>query len=151
MSKWDALDSYMQAGLPVWQAEKTRIDGLRFWSDVASVTGFPAVPIVHHLHPMGLVGNFRSAGLKCVTCGADLTMTRQVLTTLFPDITTSNAEKYSTDLTKAFKKHSVNTCARVSHFLGQASVECTDFTSFEESLIYREGHRLWGIYPIHPT
>lgn len=160
MSKWDALDSHMQAGLPVWQAEKTRIDGLRFWSDVASVSGFPALPVVYHLHPIGLVGNFKSAGLKCVTCGADLTMTRQVLTTLFPRITASNAEKYSTDLTEAFKKHNVNTCARVSHFLGQASVECTDFTSFEESLVYRDGHRLWGVYHsalvaglhrLHPT
>ena len=26
MSKWDALDSHMHAGLPVWQAEKKRID-----------------------------------------------------------------------------------------------------------------------------
>jgi len=160
MSKWDALDSHMQAGLPVWQAEKTRIDGLRFWSDVASVSGFPALPVAYRLHPIGLVGNFKSAGLKCVTCGADLTMTRQVLTTLFPGITASNAEKYSTDLTKAFRKHNVDTCARVSRFLGQASVECTDFTSFEESLVYRDGHRLWGIYHsalvaglhrLHPT
>ncbi|WP_144137652.1 SH3 domain-containing protein [Paraburkholderia sp. BCC1884] len=60
MSKWDALDSHMHAGLPVWQAEKTRIDALRFWNGVASVTGFPASSVVYHLHPMGLVGNFIS-------------------------------------------------------------------------------------------
>ncbi|MGF6575061.1 putative chitinase [Paraburkholderia sp. GAS333] len=146
MSKWDALDSHMHTGLPVWRAEKTRIDALRYWNGVSSVAGFPASPLVYHLHPMGLVGNFSTAGLKCAACGADLTMTHHVLTTLFPNITASNADKYATELTKAFKKCSLNTCARVSHFLGQASVECTDFTSFEESLIYSDGHRLWDIY-----
>jgi predicted chitinase len=146
MSKWDALDSHMHAGLPVWNAEKTRIDALRCWSSVSSVAGFPASPVVYHLHPIGLVGNFSSAALKCTACGADLTITHHILTTLFPNITASNADRYATDLTTAFKKYSLNTCARVSHFLGQASVECTDFTSFEESLIYRDGHRLWGIY-----
>ncbi|WP_124083875.1 glycoside hydrolase family 19 protein [Burkholderia gladioli] len=146
MSKWDALDAHMHAGLPVWKAEKARIDALRYWSNVSGVTDFPTSPVVYHLHPIGIVGNFSSAALKCMACGADLTMTRHILTTLFPNITTSNADKYATDLTKAFKKYSLNTCARVSHFLGQASVECTNFTSFEESLVYRDGHRLWGIY-----
>jgi len=115
----------------------------------AFMVGPTLATILHNVETVPttrLLGNFSSAGLKCVTCGADLTMTPRVLTTLFPNITTSNADKYSTDLTKAFKKHNVNTCARVSHFLGQASVECTNFTSFEESLIYRDGHRLWGIY-----
>ncbi|MFP3686100.1 hypothetical protein SB847_20545, partial [Bacillus sp. SIMBA_026] len=34
MAKWDALDSHMHEGLPVWQAEKTRIDALRFWRTI---------------------------------------------------------------------------------------------------------------------
>ncbi|WP_246793373.1 hypothetical protein [Burkholderia perseverans] len=59
MSKWDALDSHMHAGLPVWQAEKKRIDALRFWSAVRGVDTFPASATVHHLHPVGLVGNFK--------------------------------------------------------------------------------------------
>ncbi|WDD90253.1 hypothetical protein Bsp3421_000075 (plasmid) [Burkholderia sp. FERM BP-3421] len=146
MSKWDALDSFMHAGLPVWKAEKTRIDALRWWDRASSVADFRASPLVYHWHPMGLVGNFISAGLRCTACGADLTMTHQILTTLFPNITATNADKYSTDLTTAFRKYRLNTCARVSHFLGQASVECTNFTSFEESLVYRDGSRLWGIY-----
>ncbi|ALK32433.1 hypothetical protein Bpla01_25110 [Burkholderia plantarii] len=69
MSKWDALDSHMHAGLPVWQAEKKRIDALRFWSGVSSVGKFPASATVYHLHPLGLVGNFLNPGTcECGCC-----------------------------------------------------------------------------------
>lgn len=146
MGKWDALDPFMHDGLPYWKVEKDRIKQLQMWDACKEALTPLSGPTVYHLHPIGIVGNFSSAALKCKTCGTDLTMTRHILTTLFPNITTSNADKYATDLNKAFKKYSLNTCARVSHFLGQASVECTNFTSFEESLVYRDGHRLWGIY-----
>ncbi|ORC52805.1 hypothetical protein B2G74_09765 [Burkholderia sp. A27] len=49
------------AGLTVWQAEKARIDGLRFWHEVAPVEGFPSSATVSHIHPLGLVGNFKVA------------------------------------------------------------------------------------------
>jgi hypothetical protein len=137
MSKWDALDPFMHDGLPYWKAEKERIERLQMWDPCAAALQPVSTSSVYHVHPVGIVGNFRATGFKCVNCGADIAITSHVLTALFPRITNSNAEIYSTDLTKAFKKHNVNTCARVSHFLGQASVECTDFTSFEESLVYR--------------
>jgi predicted chitinase len=146
MWKWDALDSHMHAGLPVWQAEKKRIDAFRFWPSVSGVTDWPSSATVHHIYPIGLVGNFDSPGLRCAHCGADLTITHHILTTLFPNITASNANNYAVNLTKAFGKHKLNTCSRVAHFLGQASVECTNFTSFEEGLTYRNGQRLWGLY-----
>jgi hypothetical protein len=144
MSKWDALDPLMHDGLPYWKAEKERIERLQMWDPCAAALQPVSTPNAYHVHPVGIVGNFRATGFKCVNCGADIAITSHVLTALFPRIKNSNAEIYSTDLTKAFKRHNANTCARVYHFLGQASVECTDFTSFEESLVYRDGHRLWG-------
>ena len=56
MSKWEALDPHMPAGLPVWQAEMKRIDGLRFWSNLQGVTGRSSTASVFHFHPVGMVG-----------------------------------------------------------------------------------------------
>ncbi|CAN7579912.1 hypothetical protein ACTJLC_10375 [Paraburkholderia sp. 22099] len=55
------LQNGFLAGLTVWQAEKARIDGLRFWHEVAPVEGFPSSATVSHIHPLGLVGNFKVA------------------------------------------------------------------------------------------
>ena len=74
MSKWDALDSHMHAGLPVWKAEKTRIDALRFWQGTAGVT--PASANVYHLHPIGLVGNFIDPDACACGCCVTVTGTR---------------------------------------------------------------------------
>ncbi|MEM5398376.1 hypothetical protein, partial [Staphylococcus gallinarum] len=42
MSKWEALNPQMHAGLPVWQAEMKRIEHLRIWNGVAgAVDHFP--------------------------------------------------------------------------------------------------------------
>jgi len=62
MSKWDALTSLMNDGAPVWNAEMTRINALRFWPGVAAVKEFPVSAKVYHWHPVGLVGNFASRG-----------------------------------------------------------------------------------------
>lgn len=69
MSKWDALDSHMHAGLPVWQAEKTRIDALRFWTGIGGVKDWPSSANVYHIHPIGLVGNFfNPSACECGCC-----------------------------------------------------------------------------------
>ncbi|QQQ00761.1 SH3 domain-containing protein [Lysobacter enzymogenes] len=68
MAKWNALDPLMLDGKTEWQAEKIRIDKLRWWPQVAAkVKGFPAKPLAFHFHPVGLVANFlnvaRSGGM----------------------------------------------------------------------------------------
>jgi len=68
MSKWDALDSHMHAGLPEWQAEKKRIDALRYWASISGVTGWPATANVWHMHTVGLVGNFFTPGVCACGC-----------------------------------------------------------------------------------
>jgi len=65
MSKWDALTSLMNDGAPVWNAEMTRINALRFWPGVAAVKEFPVSAKVYHWHPVGLVGNFISTS-SCI-------------------------------------------------------------------------------------
>ena len=59
-SKWAALDPLVLEGVPEWQAEKLRIGSLRWWPKVAAkVQGFPASPVAYHIHPIGLIENFR--------------------------------------------------------------------------------------------
>lgn len=59
MAKWNALDPIMLDGKTEWQAEKIRIDKLRWWPQVATkVKGFPAKPLAFHFHPVGLIANF---------------------------------------------------------------------------------------------
>ncbi|SAL10236.1 EF hand domain-containing protein [Caballeronia peredens] len=61
MSKWDALSSCMGTGRYIWQGELERIQKLQWWAQVKSIKGFPIEPIVWHLHPVGVVGNFVGA------------------------------------------------------------------------------------------
>ncbi|AQH02180.1 hypothetical protein A9R05_24570 [Burkholderia sp. KK1] len=62
MSKWDALSSLMGEGRYIWQGELERIQKLQWWEKVAgAVKGFPAEPVVWHLHPIGILGNFCNA------------------------------------------------------------------------------------------
>ncbi|MBA0448288.1 SH3 domain-containing protein [Stenotrophomonas maltophilia] len=61
-AKWNELDPLMLDGAVEWNAEKLRIQNLRWWKDVAPrVKGFPGAPEVFHLHPIGLLNNFYSA------------------------------------------------------------------------------------------
>jgi len=77
MSKWDALDPHMHAGLPIWQSEKTRIDALRYWPGISGVDGWPSSASVYHMHPVGLIGNFLRVG--ACECGCCLSKKIQVV------------------------------------------------------------------------
>lgn len=58
MGKWDELSSLMKAHKGIWQTELERITKLQWWDKVSAVKGFPVSPVVYHLHPVGLIGNF---------------------------------------------------------------------------------------------
>ncbi|CAG9176391.1 hypothetical protein LMG23992_03262 [Cupriavidus laharis] len=149
-AKWQQLiqEIERQTGVkPQHEAEKRRIEKLVWWDEVKrGVSNLPASD-VFHIHPIGLVGNFKVEGLVCVHCGSDLSVTPEVLKEIFPNISNDNAEKFSPIINEIFKKYEINTCNRVSHFFGQCEVECTGFTAFRESLYYTSGDRLWGTYP----
>lgn len=77
MTKWDELDALALGALPHWQAEKKRIEKLRWWDCVMpvretyvtveneQVKDFPKDPEVYHLHPAGLIANFSGAPPSC--------------------------------------------------------------------------------------
>lgn len=161
MSRWDALTPLMRNSAENWKCELERIKKLQWWDSVkGKVDGFPANPVVNHVHPVTLVGNFQTNGsLICAHCGSDLTITSSLLKAIFPNIISSNADRFSATLTAAFKKYGINTCYRASHFFGQCEVECFGFTAFREDLTYRDGDRLWttyktalkaGLHRLHP-
>ncbi|NMX66887.1 hypothetical protein HBO15_05945 [Pseudomonas sp. WS 5111] len=63
--KWDGLDEMFGHGGSTphtnWLAEKERIKQLSWWEEVADRVGLPADGKVHHLHAIGLLGNFYAA------------------------------------------------------------------------------------------
>ena len=66
MAKWEALSEHMRAKTAIWETEMARIKQLHWWSDVQSIAGFPASPVVYHFHPLGLIENFiRNCSLAC--------------------------------------------------------------------------------------
>lgn len=58
MSRWDAITPLMRNARENWQCEVQRIKKLQWWDDVKKVAGFPANPIVLHIHPAALIANF---------------------------------------------------------------------------------------------
>ncbi len=149
-AKWQQLIQEIEEETgpkPPHAEEQKRIENLVWWDDVKDgVSDLPGTS-VFHIHPIGLLGNFKTDGeLLCKRCGSDLTITSKKLKAIFPSISSSNAELFSVQVTAAFKKHKINSCNRVSHFFGQCEVECGGFTAFRESLTYSDGGRLWSIY-----
>lgn len=108
MSKWDALDSHMHAGLPVWLAEKKRIEELRFWSGTAGVT--PASANVHHIHPVGLVGNFYRYGFQ---------FTLPMLQHIFPSANVATLQAAITELNANINLFKLDKPLRREHFFAQ--------------------------------
>jgi predicted chitinase len=108
MSKWDALDSHMHAGLPVWKAEKTRIDALRFWPSTVGVT--PASTDVYHLHPIGLVGNFHRAGFQ---------FTLAMIQHIFPSASVAILQAAMAELNANIDLFKLDKLLRREHFMAQ--------------------------------
>lgn len=108
MSKWDALDSHMHAGLPVWKAEKTRIDALRFWQGTAGV--IPASANVYHLHPVGLVGNFHRNGFQ---------FTLAMMQHIFPSASVATLRAAMAELNEHIELFKLDKPLRREHFMAQ--------------------------------
>ncbi|WP_321904683.1 glycoside hydrolase family 19 protein [Paraburkholderia tropica] len=114
MAKWDALDSHMHEGLPVWQAEKTRIDALRFWRTIQGVTNWQSTAKVWHFHPLGLVGNFLQGGCSCSE-----DMTKEELKRIATLAPSSRIDAYIDSVNETFKQYKFSSCMARVHFLAQ--------------------------------
>ncbi|MFC7629127.1 glycoside hydrolase family 19 protein [Paraburkholderia humisilvae] len=147
MARWEAITPLMRNARVNWECELERVGKLQWWDQVkGKVEGFPDSPVVHHIHPVALVGNFQSTPFLCPHCRTDLTISAANLIEIFPQILDADAAGYATALNYIFSKYKIDTCNRISHFLGQCAVECAGFTAFKEVLNYREGDHLWNTY-----
>ncbi len=61
LGKWEALSPLMKKLLWLWKTEIERIGKLQWWEQVTSIDGFPKEPNPWHLHPIGIVGNFKAS------------------------------------------------------------------------------------------
>ncbi|MGF6609956.1 hypothetical protein OKW45_004878 [Paraburkholderia sp. WSM4175] len=61
-SRWEALTPLMRNAAENWKCELERIRKLQWWDSVkGKVDGFPSTPVVNHIHPVALIGNFTCA------------------------------------------------------------------------------------------
>jgi hypothetical protein len=61
VERWEALTPLMRNSAENWECELRRVRKLQWWDEVkGKVDGFPISPVVHHIHPVALVGNFVS-------------------------------------------------------------------------------------------
>lgn len=143
MSKWDALDSHMHAGLPVWQAEKKRIDALRFWPSVASIDKFPSSATVCHIHPLGIAGNFKGSGFR---------FTIEQLKHLFPDASNQDIQAVVDELNAHIDLYQLNRPLRRCHLFAQIQEEVgTSLSVPVESLNYSSSAlTLFGYFVANP-
>lgn len=62
ISRWEALTPLMRNAAENWKCELQRIGKLLWWDAVkGKVDGFPVSPVVNHIHPIALIGNFACA------------------------------------------------------------------------------------------
>ncbi|QAU25505.1 lytic transglycosylase domain-containing protein [Dyella sp. M7H15-1] len=72
MGRWKAITPLMRHARQNWECEVQRIHKLQWWNEVkGKVAGFPDSPVVYHIHPIALVGNF-SSPCKCINYDAIL-------------------------------------------------------------------------------
>jgi hypothetical protein len=59
IERWEALTPFMRNSPENWTCELERVRRLQWWDEVkGKVEGFPDSPVVQHIHPVALVGNF---------------------------------------------------------------------------------------------
>jgi hypothetical protein len=116
--KWDSLFSQVEARAahdPALDEEKKRIAKLVWWGDVAGkVDGFPTTPEVFHIHPIGLLGNFRSSDCLCSN-----DVTAEQLHLISPTMSQQLILRYVDALNESFQSHEIQSCIAEAHFLAQ--------------------------------
>jgi len=79
--KWDDLDDLLGHSDSTpnqnWLAEKERIKQMSWWGEVASQVGLPAHGKVYHMHPLGLVTQFKKRS-GCLTLTDSISLALRV-------------------------------------------------------------------------
>jgi predicted chitinase len=142
-SRWEALTPLMRNAAENWKCELERIKKLQWWDSVkGKVEGFPSSPVVNHMHPVALIGNFPQA-----TCSCNKDITEEELDLLLPSDVKSKGlfhaahdtsvhgfdkGKFLDLLNKYMRENDMMTCVRKAHFLSQMSHECDELRTNEE-------------------
>lgn len=141
---------------PRWASLLEKVPGygkpyLEKWLDdhewMSQVPAFNNDNPVWHFHPVEFPSVIYSEDneVKCSLCANGIQITPELLIHCY-SISQESALLYAPLLTKSFIKYEINNCLRVSHFLGQVSVETKNLTKLREDLYYKDGNRLWNIY-----
>jgi predicted chitinase len=123
---------------------------------VAGKLGLPGDGKVYHLHPVGLIGQFKRNGreaLLCRKCHAIISLTQDFISEISSRIVKpAFVEAMAQASETMFAKYGVDSCAQVTHLLAQAKAETAEFDSFRESLNYsRKSFTAEKLYALSPT
>jgi predicted chitinase len=122
-----------------WQCELTRIRKLQWWDEVKGhVTGFPASPVVNHIHPVALVGNFYQKSR----------LTVEMLRKIWPDeeVPTERLRGIAEEINANMERYSLDSELRLSHFFAQVMQEAGPKCVLDEDLRYYSPVRLKALF-----
>jgi predicted chitinase len=139
VERWEALTPLMRNSPENWKCEVERVRKLQWWDEVKGrVEGFPDSPVVQHIHPIALVGNFR--------CRSHITV--EMLRQIWPDpnVPDDRLAGIAAEINSNSEKYRLNTELRLSHFFAQVMRETGDLCLLEEDLGYFKPERLKKVF-----
>jgi predicted chitinase len=107
--------------------------------------GFPENIVVHHLHPLGVIGNFGKVGNELIT----LDMLKKV----FTEAPNDNLRVIVDELNSNLAGFKLDTALRLTHFFAQTREEGGASMSLTENLNYQASALpgLFGYFATHPA
>jgi predicted chitinase len=130
---------------PAHEEEQKRIGKLVWWDAVTGkIEGFPESVDVFHIHPVGLVGNFRKPGGK---------ITLAMLRTIFTDASSERLQAVVDELNPRLRDFKLESRLRLSHFFAQIRQEAGASLNTTENLNYRSDvlTQKFGYFNSHPA
>jgi predicted chitinase len=130
--KWKQLHEWIEQRTghdPAHEEEQKRIAKLVWWDAVKGrIEGFPESADVFHIHPVGLVGNFRKLGGK---------ITFPMLRAIFTEASSEQLQAVVDELNPRLKDFKLGSRLRLSHFFAQIRQEAGAGLNTTENLNYR--------------
>ncbi len=127
--KWRQLYTEIENATPnpQYKEEQKRIEKLVWWDEVkAKVPGFPQAD-VFHLHPVGLVGNFRTK----------FQFTLEMMQRVFPLAQANVLQELIDELNAHLEVYALDTPSRRAHFFAQVMQETGKSMTVEEGFVWK--------------
>ncbi|WP_174485068.1 glycoside hydrolase family 19 protein [Paraburkholderia terrae] len=147
MSRWEALTPLMRNARENWQCELTRIKKLQWWDDVkGKIADFPSSPVVNHIHPVAMVGNFCSQGSKI-----SIAMLRKIWSSVF--VSDETLSDLASQINENMAEYKLDTEGRLTHFFSQVRTEVGPLFHLVESLDYNSTglNSTFSYFRAHPA